>query len=225
MDLDLSSAASSPWNSRMTQSHDLTQLSVTPEGKRSDNHVAWHHKQNDFNSSSNSMSRTQSDGEWLTSPHVNFSQQLFQDAMDDNKNVSAWSAIAGYSTAHSSKLNNDLILEQVETGRKTEMATSCRLFGIELINHSVSSTPMEKALVSSFNTEGQIVSTLSLADSDEKSDLSKSFKEKKQEQLQVSPKESQSKQSCLTSTRSRTKVLKCLFPSTKPVYLRIHTLF
>lgn len=209
--LDLPSAASAPWRARLAQSHDLTQPSVTAEDKRSDkrsdSHVAWHHKHTDFSSSSNSMSRTQSDGEWLTSPHVKFSQQLFREAMDDNKSISAWPAQSGYSSPHSSKPNNDPLLEQVERGRKMETSTSCRLFGIELINHAMSYAPSEKVPVSSLTTEGHIVSTVSAAaDSDEKSDLSKEFKEKKQEQVQVSPKESQSKQSCLTSNRSRTKV-------------------
>lgn len=206
------SAASAPWSARLAQSHNLTQLSVTAEDKRIDNHVAWHHKHSDFSSNSNFMSRTQSDGEWLTSPRVNFSQQLFQEAMDDNKNISAWPAHSGHSTPHPSKPNNDTLLEQVETGRKTETGTSCRLFGIELINHATSSAPSEKVPVSSLTTEGHIISTISAAaDSDGKSDIAKEFKEKKQEQVQVSPKESQSKQSCLTSNRSRTKVLKYSF--------------
>ncbi|GAY39327.1 hypothetical protein CUMW_043510 [Citrus unshiu] len=205
--LDLPSAASAPWSARLAQSHNLTQLSVTAEDKRIDNHVAWHHKHSDFSSNSNFMSRTQSDGEWLTSPRVKFSQQLFQEAIDDNKNISAWPAHSGHSTPHPSKPNNDTLLEQVETGRKTETGTSCRLFGIELINHATSSAPSEKVPVSSLTTEGHIISTISAAaDSDGKSDIAKEFKEKKQEQVQVSPKESQSKQSCLTSNRSRTKV-------------------
>ncbi|KAJ0105589.1 hypothetical protein Patl1_17494 [Pistacia atlantica] len=204
--LDLTSTASAPWNSSLTQSHDVTQLSVT-EGKRSDNHVSWHSKQTDFNSNSNSLSRTQTDGEWLASPRVSFSQQLFPDAVDDNKNVSAWRPIHGYSTSHSSKVNIDSMPDRVEIGRKTEMGASCRLFGIDLINHSMSSTTMEKAAASSVTTEGHNLCTLSAGDSDQKSDLSKTFREKKSEQVQVSPKEIQSRQSSSTSTRSRTKVL------------------
>ncbi|KAJ0048489.1 hypothetical protein Pint_14899 [Pistacia integerrima] len=180
--LDLTSTASAPWNSSLTQSHDVAQLSVT-EGKRSDNHVSWHSKQTDFNSNSNSLSRTQTDGEWLASPHVSFSQQLFPDAVDDNKNVSTWRPIHGYSTSHSSKVNNDSMPDRVEIGRKTEMGASCRLFGIDLINHSTSPTTMEKAAASSVTTEGHNLCTLSAGDSDQKSDLSKTFREKKPEQV------------------------------------------
>ncbi|KAK0587476.1 hypothetical protein LWI29_023494 [Acer saccharum] len=203
--LDMSSTTSAPWNSRFTQSQDLTQLSVTAEGKRSDNHVTWHHKQTDFNNNSNSLSRTQTDGDWLASPHVGFSQHLFQDAVDDNKSVSAWPAVSGYSTPQSTKMNNDSMHDRPETGKKTETAPSCRLFGFELINRSITSTTMEKAPVSSLTTEGHILSNVSAADSDHKSDFSKAFKETK-EQLHVSAKETHSRQSCSTSTRSRTKV-------------------
>ncbi|KAK3228109.1 hypothetical protein Dsin_007971 [Dipteronia sinensis] len=202
--LDMSSTASAPWNSRFTQSQDLTQLNVTAEGKRSDNHVLWHHKQTDFNNNSNSMSRTQTDGDWLASPHVSFSQHLFQDAVDDNKSVSAWPAVSGYSTPQSTKMNNDSMHGKPEEAKKTETAPSCRLFGFELINRSITSTAMEKAAVSSLTTEVHIHSNVS-ADSDHKSDFSKAFKETK-EQLHVSAKETHSRQSCSTSTRSRTKV-------------------
>ncbi|EEF43383.1 hypothetical protein RCOM_1311830 [Ricinus communis] len=204
--LDLSSTASPLWNSRLTQSHDLTQLSVTAEGKRNENHIMWHHKQNDINSHSNSISRTQTEGGWLSSPLVNVSQHLFQEVTEDSKSVSNWPVVSGYSTPQSSKLN-DSILDPVEKGRKSDVATSYRLFGIELINHSASSLPTEKApaqplSVSSGTTEAHVVSTLSAADSDQKSDISK---ERKPEQLHVSPKDAQSRQSS-ASTRSRTKV-------------------
>nr|WGH73283.1 binding protein transporter ARF9B [Mangifera indica] len=203
--LDLTSTTSAPWNSSLTQSHDVKQLSVA-EGNRSDDHVSWHNKQTDFNRNGNSVSRTQTDGEWLASPHVTFSQQLFPDAVDDNKNVSAWHAFHGYSTPHSSKANNDPMTDRVEAGRKTEMAASCRLFGIDLINHSTSSTAVEKAAASSVTTEGHNLGSISAGDSDKKSDLPKTFREKKHDQLQVSPKEIQSRQSSSASTRSRTKV-------------------
>ncbi|KDP25269.1 hypothetical protein JCGZ_20425 [Jatropha curcas] len=205
--LDLSSTASPPWNSRLTQSHDLTQLSVTAECKRNENHMIWHHKQSDINSHSNSISRSPTEGGWLSSPRVNVSQHLFQEATEDSKSVSNWPVVSGYSTPQSAKFKNDPILEPIEKGRKSEGTTSYRLFGIELINHSTSSLPIEKtpahpASVSSGTIEGHVMSTLSASDSDQKSDVSK---EKKSEELQVSPKDVQSRQSS-ASTRSRTKV-------------------
>ncbi|EOY25079.1 Auxin response factor 9 isoform 3 [Theobroma cacao] len=95
--------------------------------------------------------------------------------------------------------------------KKFETASSCRLFGIELINHSASSTPLERtptqlSTMTGGSTEGHGQSSLSPADSDQKSEISKDSKGKKQEQLQVSAKEIQSRQSCSSSTRSRTKV-------------------
>ncbi|KAH8522161.1 hypothetical protein H0E87_002971 [Populus deltoides] len=204
--LDLSSTASTPWNSGLTQSHDLTQLSVTGEGKSYENHVMWHQKQTDVNGHSNSMSRTQTEGGWLASPHVNVSQHPFQDAMEDSKSVSPWPVFSGYSTPLSSKSKNDPILDPSDKGRKSEVPTSYRLFGIDLVNHSSSSTPIEVPAqpmsICSGATEGHVLGTLSAVDSDQKSEVSK---EQKPEQLQKSPKEIQSKQSS-TSTRSRTKV-------------------
>lgn len=207
----VSAAASAMWHPGLTQSHDLTQMSSTAEGKRGENHVMWHHKQADIggpliNSNTTSVSRTQTEGSWLSSSHVSASQHQFQDATDDSKSVSAWPALsAGYSTLHSSKLSSDPIIDPNENGKKAEIATSCRLFGFELINHS-SSTPVGKA--HGHPTEGngrQII--LSASDSDQKSDMSKASREQKQGQSHVSPKEIQSKQYCYSNTRSRTKVL------------------
>ncbi|XP_038726163.1 auxin response factor 9 [Tripterygium wilfordii] len=209
--LDLSSTVLAPWKSGMTQSQDLTQLSVTAEGKRNENHVVWHHKQTDINHS-NSMSMTHTDGGWLLSPHVSASQHQFQD-VEDSKSVSGWPLPSGYSTPHSSRLNNDTTVGTTEVERKSEIATSYRLFGFDLVNHSTSSAHVEKVppaqpvSISSASTEGHGVSSLSAFDSDEKSDISKVSKEKNLEQLHVSPKESQNRQtSTSTCTRSRTKV-------------------
>lgn len=206
------------WHPGLTQSHDLPQMSSTAEGKRSENHVMWHHKQADIggpliNSNTTSVSRTQTEGSWLSSSHhLSASQHQFQDAAEDSKSVSAaWPALSGYSTLHSSKLNNgDPIIDPNENGKKAETATSCRLFGFELINHS-SSTPLGKAHahpISASSDGNGLLSTLSASDSDQKSDLSKASKEQQQGQSHVSPKEIQSKQNCYSNTRSRTKVLK-----------------
>lgn len=211
-----SAAASAVWHLGLTQSHDLTQMSSTAEGKRSENHVMWHHKQADIggpliNSNTACVSRTQTEGSWLSSSHVSASQHQFQDATEDSKSVSAWPALSGYSTLHSSKPISDTIIDPNGNGKKAETATSCRLFGFELMNHS-SSPPVGKAhahsiSVSSGTAEGNgRQSILSASDSDQKSDLSKASKEQKQGQSHVSPKEIQSKQNCYSNTRSRTKV-------------------
>lgn len=55
------------------------------------------------------------------------------------------------------------MLEQAETQRKTEPATGCQLFTIELIDHSTVSASSEKVPISYFTTEEHIVSTLSAA--------------------------------------------------------------
>ncbi|GAV91793.1 AUX_IAA domain-containing protein/B3 domain-containing protein/Auxin_resp domain-containing protein [Cephalotus follicularis] len=202
--VDLTSTASAPWNSGSSQSHDLTQLSVSTEAKKNDNHAMWHHKHRDINISSNSMPRIQTEGGWLSSPHAGVSQHLFQDATEGSKSVSAWPDLSGYSAPHSSQVNNDVLLDQGQQEKKSETATRCRLFGIELINHT-RNTPFTTISVSSGTTDGHSFSNLSAAESDQKLDISKASEEKKQE-LQVSQKDSQTRQSCSTSTRSRTKV-------------------
>ncbi|KAL1368410.1 hypothetical protein AAHE18_02G119300 [Arachis hypogaea] len=108
-DLDTQSATSVFWDSGLTQA-DMTQHSVMAESKRSDTTSVWHHKQIDMNSKSNSnlMSRNQTEGSWLSSPHSSCPSQLFQDTMDDSKSVSAWPA----PNPHSSRLNNDHVHDQ-----------------------------------------------------------------------------------------------------------------
>ncbi|RZC19478.1 Auxin response factor 9 isoform C [Glycine soja] len=182
--------------------------SETPdvESKRNDSTGTWHHMQTDMNSKSNSgnaMLRNQTEGSWLSSPHSSCPSHLFQDATDDSKSVSAWPV----SKPHSSRLNNDHVLDQVDKESKVETATSYRLFGIDLIDHSRNSPSVEKASAQAGNapkvtTEG-CTSTLTRTDAGHLSDVPMaSSKERKQEQQQVSPKETQSKQIC----RSRTKV-------------------
>ncbi|XP_065858545.1 auxin response factor 9-like [Euphorbia lathyris] len=200
--LDLSSTASTPWHSQLTKSHDLTQMTGSAEGKRNENYnIRWHYKLTDTNTHTNSIPKTPTEGGWLSASHVNVSHHMFPDVTEDTKSISNWSIVSGYSTPQLSKLKNEPAVDLVEKGRKSEAATSYRLFGIELMNNTVaSSLPMEKA--SSATIEGPILSTLSAADSDQKSDVTK---EKKTEQSQASPKDVQSRQSS-TSPRSRIKV-------------------
>ncbi|KAB2608780.1 auxin response factor 9-like [Pyrus ussuriensis x Pyrus communis] len=205
----MSSTGSATWNSVLTQPHDMSTLSVAAEGKRSENHVVWHHQQADVISNNNSVPRTQTDGGWLSS-QAGGSPHMFQETMEDSKSVSAWPVFSGYSTPNSSKPKNDSMFDHVEKEKKTEMGTSCRIFGIDFTSHSTCFPVMEKAPAqpisgSTGTTEGRVSNKLA-AESDQKSNLSKASKESKPGQLQVSPKETQSKQSCSTSARSRTKV-------------------
>ncbi|XWS50116.1 hypothetical protein CRYUN_Cryun12cG0061000 [Craigia yunnanensis] len=206
--LDLSSTASAPWNSGVMHSHDPTRRNISTEAKRNENHVTWHHMQTEINSSCSSVSKTQNEGSWLSSPGMRVSQHLFPTAREDKKIVSGWPILSGVSNP---QLNNDSTFDPIEKVKKSETAASCRLFGIELINHSASSTPLEKtptqlSTMTAGTTEGHGLGTLSPTDSDQKSDISKDSKEKQQEQLQVSEKEIHNRQSCSNSTRSRTKI-------------------
>ncbi|XP_020220654.1 auxin response factor 9 [Cajanus cajan] len=205
-EVDTTSAASVFWDAGLPQADNMAQINVLAESKRNENTGTWHHLQTDMNSKSNSnntMLRNQTEGSWLSSPHSSCPPHLFQDTTDDSKSVSAWPV----SKPPSSRLNHDHAPDQVDKESKVETATSYRLFGIELIDHSRNSPALEKASAHAVNvpkvtTEGS-ASTLSRADAGQKSEVPRaSSKERKQEQQQVSPKESQSKQIC----RSRTKV-------------------
>lgn len=204
--LDLASTASAPWGSGVTHSHDVTRLGVTTaEGMRNES-FGWHHMQTGINSNCNSVSRTQiTDGGWLASPRI--SQHVFQDTVEDSKGVSFRPVNSGYSTPQPPKLQSDLMLDPTDQKeRSTEKATSCRLFGIDLINSVASSTLLQQPIcVSGRSTEENGLSIPSIADSDLKSDLSKDSKEKQQEQSQVSAKEI-TKQNSYNSSRTRTKV-------------------
>ncbi|MCI37019.1 auxin response factor 9-like, partial [Trifolium medium] len=102
---------------------------------------------------------------------------------------------------------DDRVLDQVDKDNKAETATSYRLFGIDLIDHSKNSATLGKASSHVANITGVTTevssSTLSSIDTSRRSDISKAASmEKKQESQLVSPKETQSKQTC---SRSRTK--------------------
>ncbi|CAJ1800093.1 unnamed protein product [Sphenostylis stenocarpa] len=172
------------WDAGLTQS-DITQLSVMAESKRSESSThMWHHTNKN---SSNVISMNQTRGSWLSSP-----SQLYHDTTDDSKSISVWPI----SKTHAERLNNDHFLDQVEKeSSKVEPATGCRLFGIDLIDHSRNNS------LSVDNTSG--VTTEGRTDVNHETDISKASKEWTQEQLQVSPKETQNKQVC---SRSCTKV-------------------
>ncbi|KAF8379733.1 hypothetical protein HHK36_029181 [Tetracentron sinense] len=208
-----SSAASAFWYPGSTQSHDVIQLTGA-EVQSSESQVMWppKHKeiQGNLTISGCGSSRIQPEGSWPP-PLLNVSLNLFQDGTEDSKTVSMWPILSGCSTSDSLKPSMGLMLDLIEKGKKPETASGCRLFGIELINNPNTPAPTEKepthpiCLISS-TTEGLITGTLSGADLDKKLDLLKAEKEQKEGLLQVSLKEFQSKQSCSTSTRSRTKV-------------------
>ncbi|KOM38041.1 hypothetical protein LR48_Vigan03g142300 [Vigna angularis] len=171
------------WDPGLTQS-DITQLGVITESKRSESTAhMWHHN----NNSSSNISMNQRKASWLSSP-----SHLYLDTSDDSKSISA----SPISKIHSERLNNDHCLDQVDKEiSNVEPATGCRLFGIDLIDHTRSNS-LSVDNASAVTSEGR-------TDANHESDISKASKEWKQEQLQVSPKETQNKQIC---SRSCTKV-------------------
>lgn len=188
----------------LTNLHD--QLNVTAEGNHSDHHVVWHHSQTDTNGSSNCNTSLGTWNEGMRPSHscVTGSQRIVEETIEEVKAVSAWPVQSAYSTACSSKPKTESILDPGEKVKKAETAARCRLFGIDLIGHSVSPQPLEQVSGGPPNMSA-ISSVGSVPDSHLKTELSKSCKENNQEQSQLWRKEKQSKRN-LTSSRSRTKV-------------------
>lgn len=192
-----------------TSHDDRTQLSVSAaELKRFENHATWHYKQTDAGGNGNSVSRTAMEGSWLASSSGCVSQHRLQDLIDDRKSGSVWSTVfpgqlAAHSTCptpRSSNTKSDQVQDLGEKGKKAEASPSCRLFGIELINHSKSPVLTERAADQPNSTPNEIT------EAEQNSNLPKISKERKLGLLQVPPKEIQHKQNSSTSSRSRTKV-------------------
>ncbi|OMO99272.1 CCAAT-binding transcription factor, subunit B [Corchorus capsularis] len=142
--LDLSTTASTPWSSRVMHSPDLAQgCDVTSESERSfKDNVMRHHMQIEMNNSCGSVSKTQNEGRWQSFPGIIVSDpHLLPDhAGEDSNKVSGWPIISGFPN---SELYNYSAFNPVEKAKQSETVPSYKLFGVELINQSSSSTPME----------------------------------------------------------------------------------
>ncbi|KAE8720609.1 Auxin response factor 9 isoform 3 [Hibiscus syriacus] len=176
--IDISSKASSPWNSGVMHSNDLTPQNIPAEAKANENPVMWHRIQTEMSSSCSSVTETPNEGSWLSSPGFSVSHHLFPDTIEEKTRLSDWHIPPGFSNP---QLNHNPTFDPIEKFNRSETAASCRLFGIEVINHSASSTPLERtsAQLSTMTmvlTERLDPSTLSSTDSDQKSNLSKVLK-------------------------------------------------
>ncbi|KAF5196197.1 Auxin response factor [Thalictrum thalictroides] len=205
-----SSAASAFWYPKSNPSHDLVGLSG-PEVQSSESQVVWPPRQKEgsfFNNNSTCSSKNPPDGGW-PSPVTKVSLNLFQDVNKDDKTVPTW-GLSGYSVHDQARKPNDfpVINGPVETGRKPELTGGCRLFGIELTNNSRApppvNVPRNQTVITSAGIEEVVQAPIYGAVSNRQPEISKVSGEQDQDLLQVSPKESQTKAS--TCTRTRTKV-------------------
>ncbi|KAG6389688.1 hypothetical protein SASPL_151161 [Salvia splendens] len=136
---------------------------------------------------------TRTDGGWHPPLHVH--------AEETEESKSAWSVISNHSAPNSRSQFNTLGTACTDV-RMPDAQPSCRLFGFNLKSPSIA--PSRLADIPNDSGEVHIPSALSSADSEQKSSVSKEFKDLRQDQLQVPTKEIQSRQS--NSSRSRTKV-------------------
>lgn len=207
-----SSVASAFWYGSTTQSHDLIGLSGL-EVQSNESQVVWPPKQKEgnlFTYSSSCNSRNLPEGGWPSAPQfTNTPLNLFQDVEEDDKTVSLWRQLS-YENRDSKTMPNDFAMnnDPVETPRKPETIGGCRLFGIELTNNSFTPPPLNvptnAVILNHAAAEVIQQATASGANSDRQSDLSKVSREQNQDLVLASPKESQTKPTA--STRTRTKV-------------------
>lgn len=196
---------SSARNPGFVHSRDKAQVNGVTDD-RSENLAVWQkQQQTDMVSNCNSVPRTLNEVSLLSSPNGS-SQHIFQDTTEESKSASPWPGLSGYLTGNLSKLENDPNLDQADKVKKL------KIFGFDLTNHSSISTHVEKSAPQPTNasngTHELQASILSAAESDQKSDLSKVSKERISGYSMMSLKESQNKQLCSNSARSRTKVVK-----------------
>ncbi|KAK6158415.1 hypothetical protein DH2020_005729 [Rehmannia glutinosa] len=139
---------------------------------------------------------------------VNASSNMIVEEMEESKSASVWSIISNHSGPSSGKQSNNSPASCPNDGRKSDTVVSCRLFGFDLKSSSqvalCENFPLKSVDIPNDAGDVYIPSTLSSGDSEQKSGVSKEFRDLKQDQLQIPTKEIQSRQS--NSSRSRTKV-------------------
>nr|ANI70193.1 auxin response factor ARF21 [Salvia miltiorrhiza] len=190
------STAPPTWN----LAHDAHQINRSFEGQRSSYIANSHTKHTDpgttpMKHSNDGASTTRMDGGWQPSLNGHAEET------EDSKSASAWSVISNHSAPSAGLQFNTLATGSTDV-RKPDALASCRLFGFDLKSPSIA--PSRLVDIPNDSGEVHIPSALSSADSEQKSSVSKEFRDLRPDQLQVPTKEVQSRQS--NSSRSRTKV-------------------
>lgn len=214
VEITTNSAASAIWYHGSTQSADLTQLGSAAEVQSSDSQVVWPLRQKDISSSNYYSSMVRSEGIWPPSPRVNISLNLFPDSTEENKTVSTRSMLTGYASPVLSRPMNGPAHDKEEKGTQADTSVGCWLFGFNLTGNGTASSPPEREHMSSVmvcpSAKGSIKVAASEADKAQNQDFSKLSMEQKQVMSELSPKELQTKNRMVLSSRTRTKV-KCTF--------------
>ncbi|KAL1552734.1 auxin response factor 9-like [Salvia divinorum] len=192
----ITSTASPTWN----LAHDGHQINHSFQGQRSGCSTNSLAKQTDAGTTpikhnNDGASTTRMDGGWQPPVHVHGEET------EESKSASTWSVISNNSAPNSGRQFSSLATGCTDV-RKSDALASCRLFGFDLKGPSI--PPSRLVDTPNDNGELHIPSALSSADSEQKSTVSKEFRDLRQDQLQVPTKEVQSRQS--NSSRSRTKV-------------------
>ncbi|KAL8536396.1 hypothetical protein ACS0TY_011857 [Phlomoides rotata] len=198
----MASTASPTWN----LTHDAHQKNRAFERQRSIHMANSHAKQTDSGTTllkhnNSSTLSTHIDGAWHSSLHVNASPIMNGEETEESKCASAWSVISSHSAPSSGKQFNTPVSACTDV-RQLDAFPSCRLFGFDL--KSPSTVSLKPVDISNDGVELYASSMLSSGDLEQKSCVTKDFRDPKQDHLQVVTKEVQSRQ--INSSRSRTKV-------------------
>ncbi|CAI9764885.1 unnamed protein product [Fraxinus pennsylvanica] len=191
-----------------TTSVELSHMGNTIEVQTNENQAFQPSKDKDLNSSApnNSgfcSSRSHPGGMQPPTLLLNGSLNHFQESIEVNKIVAVPPVLFDYKSPFSSRGN--YILEQVESSKKLENSSFCRLFGVDLRTNSYNIPPAEK-VVPCPNIDVQAPSNRSEAGWMKNPDHLKTSKEKQCVQVEGLWKDRQSKQSFVSSSRTRIKV-------------------
>ncbi|CAA2933359.1 auxin response factor 9-like isoform X2 [Olea europaea subsp. europaea] len=191
-----------------TTSVELSHFGNTIEVQANENQAFQFSKEKNLNSSTpnNSgfcSSRSHAGGMQPPTSLLNDSLNHFQESIDVNKNVAVRTVLFDYKSPVSSRGSD--FLEQVESSKKLENSSVCRLFGVDLRNNSYNIPPAEKVLPCP-NIDVQAPSNRSEADWMKNPDHLKTFKEKQCVLVEGIWKDTPSKQSFASSSRTRIKV-------------------
>ncbi|KAL5572134.1 hypothetical protein UlMin_021731 [Ulmus minor] len=201
-EITTNSAASAFWYHGSAQSADFTQFGGTADVQSSNSQVVWPPRQMETPNSNYFGSMVRTEGNWPSSPRMDMSLNLFSDSTGDNKSASARSMLSSYGSPVSSRPTNGLMQNHMEKPMKPEASTGCRLFGINLTRNFITASPPEKdPACSVLASSGALGSTPAPP-----SDTDKAQDQEQRNVSEASPKETQSIQGSILSTRTRTKV-------------------
>ncbi|CAL0308866.1 unnamed protein product [Lupinus luteus] len=212
-EITANSPASTFWYHGSSLSHEPTQFGSVGEVRSNENHIMWSLRQKEINgnptNTNSSASRVCTEGLWPSSPHLNVSSNYFPD-LKNNKSVAATQSSCVVDPPASSRPNNGSMHDQVDNGKTLENRTDIWVFGVNLSSNFTNVEFPEKGLECAAIVPSDPKDSISIGacESENGQNLNNSLSTKEQKQIisGASPNERQNKQTCVPSSRTRTKV-------------------